>query len=313
MRIVRRPRPLAPALTGGVVAIGNFDGVHLGHQAIVAAARALAAPERRPVVALTFEPHPRTIFRPQDPPFRLTPLREKARLLARLGVDALYAIPFSRDFAAQPAEHFILTTLVEDLRAHGVVVGEDFCFGRNRVGDARFLHAQGAAAGFTVTVAPHLTRPDGTSYSSTLVRALLCAGAPDQAAEILDRPFHLSGRVRRGAQLGRTIGFPTANLALGTLLRPRLGVYAIRATMPDGAGVDGVANIGRRPTVAGGAEERLEAHLFDWSGDLYGRRLEIELIEFIRDERRFDGLPALQAQIALDVAAARRALAATSP
>jgi riboflavin kinase/FMN adenylyltransferase len=298
---------LPPGLRGAAVAIGNFDGVHPGHRAVITAARTAARVAGRPLAVLTFEPHPRRLFRPDAPPFRLTPLRAKLDQLAGLGVDLVVAQRFNRAFAASEPDAFVRRLLVEGLAAHHVAVGHDFCYGRARGGDVASLVESGRRLGFAVAVVDAVADADGRPYASTRVREALAQGDMAQAAAALGRPFAIEGRVRVGARLGRTIGFPTANIALGPWFRPRLGVYAVRVAGVSERSLAGVANIGRRPSVDG-ADERLEAHLFDFDGDLYGRRLSVELHLHLRDERRFDGLAALTAQIARDAADARRAL-----
>ena len=306
MRVVRHLADLPDRCRAAVVAIGNFDGVHLGHQTVIDAARRTASAASAPFAIMTFEPHPRRLFRPADPPFRLTPLRAKLERFAASDADLALVLRFDKRFAAQPAPHFIEAILANALAARHVVIGHNFCFGQGRAGNAALLEAAGR---FGVTVVPAQVGPDGLPVSSTRIRDHLQAGAPQQAAQLLGRPFSISGHVRGGDRRGRLLGFPTANLALADYLRPRLGVYAVRARLPDGAPIDGVANLGERPTVDG-KDVRLEVHLFDFAGDIYGRRLEVELIDFVRPEQRFAGLDALKAQIAADCATARAQLAA---
>ncbi|WP_114395365.1 bifunctional riboflavin kinase/FAD synthetase [Oleisolibacter albus] len=300
------------AIRGSVVALGNFDGVHLGHRAVIAEAQAVAQRLGAPSAVLTFEPHPRSLFRPDDPPFRLTPLRIKARLIEALGVDALFALHFDRAFSQHSAEAFVRDVLVAGLEARHVVAGYDFVFGHRRQGTIDFLRRMGTGLGFGVSEVRPAAAPDGTVYSSTRVRELLQAGEPDKAAAILGHAFEIEGRVEHGDKRGRTIGFPTANIELDDYLRPRFGVYAVRAGIDQGertVWIDGVANLGRRPTV-GGLVERLEVNLFDFDGDLYGRHLRVQLRHFLRPEMKFDGLDHLKAQIARDAETARRVLAA---
>jgi riboflavin kinase/FMN adenylyltransferase len=320
MRVFRHSADLPPAAQGSVVAIGNFDGVHRGHQAVIGEAVRRAKAAGRPSAVLTFEPHPRRFFRPETPPFLPTRLRTKARVLAALDVDNLVVLRFNAALAGLTAEAFIDRILVDGLRATQVIIGYDFVFGQGRRGNPDLLRDRLATKGIATMVmppvaAPH-AEPDGDSegliYSSTGVRDALRAGDPRAAARLLGRPFEIEGRVRRGDARGRLLGFPTANIWLGDYLRPALGVYAVRARLDDGATqapLTGVANLGLRPTF-GGTEPRLEVHLFDYAGDLYGRRLRVELIEFVRPERKFDGIEALKAQIAADAQAARAALAA---
>jgi riboflavin kinase/FMN adenylyltransferase len=311
MRIFRHDR-VGAGDRGAVVAIGNFDGVHLGHQAVIGAAGTLARSLRAPHAVLTFEPHPRQVFRPQDPPFRLTPFRVKARRIEALGVDLLFTLHFDLAFAARSAEDFIDSVLIQGLGVRHVVVGYDFVFGHQRRGDPALLRERGAALGFGVSVIEPVAASGGAVYSSTRIREHLVAGRPGEAAALLGRPWEIDGRVERGDQRGRTIGFPTANLMLDDYLRPAAGVYAVRAGIEEGGRTvwhDAVANFGRRPTF-GGSDLRLEVHLFDFAGDLYGRHLRVALIEHLRPEQKFPGIDALKAQIAADAARARAVLAA---
>ncbi|MDP1966499.1 MAG: bifunctional riboflavin kinase/FAD synthetase [Reyranella sp.] len=296
------------AWKGGVVALGNFDGVHRGHQALIADAGREAKPLGAPVVALTFEPHPRGFFVPDTGPFRLTLPPAKLRLLAQYGVQAVLAQHFDAEFAALSADAFIDDVLLKGLGARHVVCGYDFTFGARRGGNVEFLRQGGALRGIGVTVLEPVMR-EGEIYSSTRIREALRAGMAKEAAELLGHPWEIEGVVELGDQRGRTIGFPTANVALGEHLRPRFGVYAVRALV-DGKWRDAVANLGRRPTF-GKLQENFEVHLFDFSGDLYGRTLRVALVDFIRPEMKFAGLDQLKAQIAADGEAARRILAAT--
>ncbi|MCC7428766.1 MAG: bifunctional riboflavin kinase/FAD synthetase [Alphaproteobacteria bacterium] len=313
MRLFRHWTGLPADARGAVVALGNFDGVHLGHAAVVGAAAAEAARLGAPLAALTFEPHPRSLFRPQDPPFRLTLLRAKAHALAELGVDILYVLHFDRAFSTLTAEDFVAEVLVAGLGLRHAVCGPDFVFGHGRGGNLALLRSLGERAGFGVTaVAPALSA-DGAAYSSTAVRKALEAGELERATALLGRPWEIEGRVEHGDARGRKLGFPTANILLGEHLEPRRGVYAVMAGIDEGAATiwhPGVANIGRRPTIANPGDPRplLEAHLFDFAGDLYGRHLRVRLVGFVRDEKRFPGLDALTAQIAEDCRTARRML-----
>jgi riboflavin kinase / FMN adenylyltransferase len=291
---------------GGVVALGNFDGVHRGHQALLARAAEQAAALGVPVVALTFEPHPRRFFVPDTGPFRLTLPPAKMRLLAHYGVQAVLAQRFDAAFAALPAEIFVADVLLAGLGACHVVCGYDFTFGARRSGNVERLHAEGEARGFGVTVLDPVMR-EGEIYSSTRIREALRAGWISEAIELLGHGWEIEGAVELGDQRGRTIGFPTANVALGEHLRPRFGVYAVRALV-DGTWRDAVANLGRRPTF-GKLQENFEVHLFDFAGDLYGKVLRVELVDFIRPEMKFAGLDQLKAQIAADGEAARALLA----
>lgn len=310
MRIFRHTDATGDA-RGAVVAAGNFDGVHLGHQAVLAEARALAQRLSAPFAVLTFEPHPRAVFQPGLPPFRLTPFRAKSLVLESLAVDLLFTLHFDQAFAQKSAEDFVAEILVAGLGARAVVVGYDFVFGHKRRGTPELLRTEGGKHGFAVQVVAPVAGAGGVVYSSTQIREHLVAGRPREAAALLGRPWEIDGRVEVGDKLGRTIGFPTANIALADYLRPAPGVYAVRAGIEDGETVtwhNGAANLGWRPTV-GGKDLRLETHLFDFSGDLYGKHLRVALIERLRAEQRFDGLDALKAQIALDCAQARQILA----
>jgi riboflavin kinase / FMN adenylyltransferase len=309
MRIFRHTAAPADA-RGAVVAVGNFDGLHLGHQAVLGQAKALARTAGVPTAVLTFEPHPRAVFQPGAPPFRLTPFREKSMVLETLGIDLLFTLHFDLAFAQKTAEQFVSEVLVEGLGARVVVVGYDFVFGNKRRGTAELLKAEGARHGFSVEVVAPIAGPGGVVYSSTQIREHLVAGRPREAAALLGRPWEIEGRVAMGDKLGRTIGFPTANIALEDYLRPAAGVYAVRAGIEEGTEThwhDGAANLGWRPTV-GGKDLRLETHLFDFAGDLYGKHLRVGFIERLRPEQRFDGLDALKAQIAADCAQARQIL-----
>lgn len=291
---------------GGVVALGNFDGVHRGHQALLACAGQHAAPLGGPVVVLTFEPHPRRFFVADTGPFRLTLSAGKVRLLEQYGANAVLAQHFDARFAALPADAFIEDVLLKGLGGRHVVCGYDFTFGARRGGNVEMLREAGKLRGFGVTVLDPVMR-EGEIYSSTRIREALRAGWISEAAELLGHPWEIEGIVELGDQRGRTIGFPTANIGLGEHLRPRFGVYAVRALV-DGQWRNAVANLGKRPTF-GKLQENFEVHLFDYSGDLYGRTLRVAFVDFIRPEMKFAGLDQLKAQIAADGDAARRVLA----
>ncbi|MBC9177214.1 bifunctional riboflavin kinase/FAD synthetase [Pseudoroseomonas ludipueritiae] len=299
-------RGLPEAARGATVALGNFDGVHLGHRAVLAAAHA-GRPDR-PLAVLTFEPHPREHFRPDDPPFRLTLLPAKLALFSALGCAFVLAIRFDEAFAAMPAEAFVQEVLHGALGASHLSCGHDFAFGHRRGGDVAMLAREAEALGIGMTVVPPVTDEDGP-ISSTAIRRLLQDGYPERATHRLGRPWEIFGPVSHGDKRGRTIGFPTANVPLGRQLEPARGVYAVQVALPDGRVVPGVANIGARPTV-GGTESRVEAHLFDFAGDLYGQEVGVRLIRFLRAEKKFSGLEELTAQIAADAAAARKLLGA---
>jgi riboflavin kinase / FMN adenylyltransferase len=296
-----------PQWKGAVVALGNFDGVHKGHQELVAHARDKAKALDAPLLVLTFEPHPRRFFVPDTAPFRLTLPPAKIRLLAEHGVQAVLAQRFDTAFAALSAAAFIDDVLLAGLGARHVVCGYDFTFGVRRTGNVEQLRENGKAKGLGVSVLDPVMR-EGEIYSSTRIREALRAGWASEAAELLGRDWEIEGVVELGDQRGRTIGFPTANVGLGEHLRPRFGVYAVRALI-EGKWRDAVANLGRRPTF-GKLKENFEVHLFDFSGDLYGHTLRVALVDFIRPEMKFAGLDQLKAQIAADGQAARAILAA---
>ncbi len=301
LMMVRDWRSVPEAARGATVALGNFDGVHRGHAEVLRAAH--AARPAAPRAVLSFAPHPREFFRPDDPPFRLTLEAERAAALADLGVQILVELPFDRAFSALSAEDFIGLVLHQGLGVAHVACGADFAFGHRRGGDVRLLAARCEALGIGVSVVPHLDDAEGP-ISSTRIRRLLQDGYPERAAGLLGRDPVIRGIVVHGDARGRTIGFPTANIALGRHLEPARGVYAVSTRLADGRVLQGVANLGRRPTVAEGAISRLEAHWFDFDGDLYGADLSVALHHFIRDERKFESFEALRAQIKLDAEAA---------
>lgn len=291
-----------------VYALGNFDGVHRGHQALIAAARDIAAPQGLPVVALTFAPHPRRFFAPQLPPFLLTDAAQKQELLRAAGADDVVTLTFDAALAAMAAEAFAHRVLQQQCQARAVVAGEDFRFGHARGGDMARLESWLAPHGIRVQPQAPVRDGQGQRYAASTARALLQAGQARAAAQLLGRPWALRGTVQHGDKRGRSIGFPTANLDLGDYLRPLYGVYAVRGRrVTDGLTLNGVANIGRRPTV-GGTTERLETHFFDFNDDIYGQEWDVALLDFIRPEQRFDGLPALQAAIARDSGRAKEIL-----
>lgn len=311
MHVFRHFENLPDEVRGASVAVGNFDGVHLGHRSVIGEAGRIARDQGIPWAVLSFEPHPRSLFTPDIEPFRLTPFRIKARHIEELGVDALIVLHFNKEFASLSADDFVKTVLIDGLNARHVVSGYDFVFGHKRAGNCELLLHKGKEEGFDFTCVSAVD--DGeTIYSSTRVRKCLQSGDPKGAAALLGRPFEIEGRVEHGDERGRTIGFPTANLHLGEYVRPAHGVYAVRAGIDEGTAttwIDGVANFGNRPTFDK-KDAIFEAHLFDFDGDLYGRHLRIQLIDFIRDEKKFDGLDELKAQIALDGENARKILAA---
>jgi riboflavin kinase/FMN adenylyltransferase len=296
MEIFHDWRSVPAAARGASVALGNFDGVHLGHAAVVRAAHA-ARPDAR-LAVLTFEPHPREYFRPQDPAFRLTLPAERAAALAALGVELIYELPFDHDFSHLTADEFCADVLARGLGAAHLACGADFAFGHRRGGDVALLARRAEAQGTGLTIVPPVSDAQGP-MSSTRIRRLLQDGYPDRAAAMLGRPYAIRGEVIHGDARGRTIGFPTANILLGRHLEPARGVYAVDARLPNGDVRHGVANIGLRPTV-GGTQPRLEAHLFDFAGDLYGQEVSVALRKFIREEKKFESFDALKVQIQKD-------------
>ena len=312
MRIFHDFKDLPEDFRNGAAAIGNFDGVHLGHQAVIGEAGRIAKAAGVPWLVVTLEPHPRRLFRPDDPPFRLTPFAAKARRIAALGVDGLVVLGFDSAFSQQSAEHFVRAILVEGMAAHHVVSGYDFVFGHRRQGDGALLLKMGRELGFGFTSIRPVSDGGGAVLSASRARKNLTEGDPAGAAAILGAPFEIEGVVLSGDARGRTLGFPTANLALGEHIRPAKGVYAVRVAVPEGDGESwhaGVANLGNRPTFDK-TDLLLEAHLFDFAGDLYGKTLRVAFIDYLRPEKKFDGIDGLKAQIAQDSDQARRILAA---
>ena len=294
------------ALRGGIIALGNFDGFHRGHQAVVGAALAWAKAEGRPGIVATFDPHPVRYFVPHAPPFRLTSLDQRQDLFAAAGADAMLVFHFDGALAQTTAEAFVGDLLSQQLGAGGVVTGEDFTFGRGRAGNVNVLAQLAAQAGMTARavgpVADH-----GEAVSSSRIRDALRAGDCTAASELMTRPFAVRGPVQHGAKLGRQIGYPTANLELGSYLRPAYGIYAVTVRLPDGAVLPGAANLGIRPTFDPPVE-LLETYLFDYAGDLYGQEIEVALHHYLRPEAKFASLDELTAQMALDCGRARELL-----
>ncbi len=295
-------------LKGGVLALGNFDGVHRGHQALIKAALDSARRREMRVRVLTFEPHPRSVFAPENPPFRLTPAKEKNRLLMAQGIDGVETLPFSLAFSEMPASVFVETILLQRFGAEHLVAGFDFTFGHRRSGDMASLRVALAPHKIEVTEIAPLRDQSGTIISSSRIRNLLQKGDVQAVQPLLGRPWAIAGRVIQGAQRGRTLDFPTANVELGDYLRPHYGAYAVLARRRgDTTFLPGIANIGVRPTVEEG-HEILEFHLFNIHADLYGQEWEVELHHFLRPERVFSSLSALREQIVADVLRARALL-----
>ena len=304
--VVRDDAPHVTRFSGAVAAIGNFDGVHRGHRAVIDAAVTRAASLGVPAIAVTFEPHPRKLLRPSDPIFRLTDESSKLRLLATTGLNGALVLTFDADFAALTAEQFVTRILVGRLGIRGATIGFDFHFGHERGGSPAFLAEQGERYGFTVETAPPL-EDEGRPVSSSSIRAALAEGRVVEAAELLGYPWFAAGAVIKGDQRGRDLGFPTANIALDPDCGLKHGIYAVRVGI-GGLIRDGVASFGTRPTFDNGAP-LLEVHVFDFSGDLYGAPLDVAFIGWIRAEAKFDSVDALVRRMDEDARLARAALA----
>jgi riboflavin kinase/FMN adenylyltransferase len=303
---------LPEELTGGVVAIGNFDGLHRGHVGLLENTIAEARRRGVPAVVLTFEPHPRSVFRPETPVFRLTPLPVKALIMSALGLDGIVVIAFDRNFATLTAEEFVEKVLIAQLKIAGAVVGYDFHFGKGRAGSPQMLESAGARLGFPVSVIPRVTEDDGTPISSSAIRAALEAGDIVRANELLGYRWFVIGEVIAGDRRGRELGFPTANIRLPADCRLRHGIYAVTLKRQDGSVHDGVASYGRRPQFDNGPPV-LEVHVFDFAGDLYGEEVTVTVLGWIRAEERFPSVEALIAAMHRDSAAARAILASAGP
>ncbi len=309
MRVVRDYQYVQPEDRGASAAIGNFDGVHLGHQAVINVARAEADRQNAPLGILTFEPHPREYFAPDAPPFRLMNADAKASRLDKLGVQRLYELNFNAPLAALSAEDFARDVIADGLGLSHVVVGEDFCFGKDRLGTSADLAAFGDAFGFGVTICP-LMETGGVEVSSTRIRTALSEGRPEDAARMLGHIHRIEGEVIGGDQRGRELGYPTANMSITGLHPPKFGVYAVRADVLTGThagSYTGVASLGVRP-MFGVNMPNLETHIFDFQGDLYGAQVSIALAAYLRPEATFDGLDALITQMDADSAQAREIL-----
>ena len=297
-------------LRGAIVALGNFDGFHLGHQAVAGRAIQRAFHERRPVIVATFDPHPVAFFKPEVPPFRLTTLDQREGLFAHAGADAMLVFEFNRELASMDAEQFVAEVLSRQIGAAGVVTGDDFSFGKGRAGDPALLKAVGQQHGVAAETVPQVLL-DGERISSGRIREALVDGDTGIATHMLSRDYAIEGIVQRGDRRGRELGYPTANVELGDYQRPKYGIYAVRVIIDDGSEYPGVASLGVRPTFDP-PTELLEAHLFGFDGDLYGRRIEVALHAFIREERKFESLDDLVAHMREDEATARRLLALPS-
>lgn len=296
------------ALCSGIIALGNFDGFHRGHQAVVGRAVEIARDRGVPAIVATFDPHPVRHFRPDAPPFRLTTLDQRQRLFAAAGADAMLVLEFGAVMAGMDAEQFVADLIVGQAGANGIVTGADFVFGRGRGGNAEVLSALASHHGFSYDRIAAVT-DEGEPISSSRIRAALQAGDCVTATRLLTRPFAIEGVVQHGDKVGRTLGFPTANLPFGNYLRPRFGIYAVTGQLADGRRLTGAANIGIRPSFDPPIE-LVEPHFFDFDGDLYGQTVEVALHAFLRPEARFDDMDALKMQMARDCEAARSALSA---
>jgi riboflavin kinase/FMN adenylyltransferase len=309
MRIIRDTVFIDPADRGAVAAIGNFDGVHIGHRAVIDITREIAKGLDAPLGIMTFEPHPRSYFSRDSAPFRLMNAEAKANRLAKLGVEKLYEVPFNAALAGLPPREFAQTIISDQLGLKHVVVGADFCFGKDRAGTCADLLAFGAEMGFGVTIAPIVTMDDA-NISSTAIRDALADGKPREAAAMLGHWHRIEGEVIRGDQRGRVLGYPTANMSITGLHPPKFGVYAVKVNILDGPNqgkYDGAASIGVRP-MFGENIPNCETFIFDFKGDLYGATLSVALVEYLRPELKFDGLAALIAQMDADCVTARKIL-----
>lgn len=306
MLIRRGFEPCRDTDRGCVVAIGNFDGLHLGHQAVLAVLQARGREAGLPTTVLSFEPHPREYFTPTEAPARLMRLRDKAEWLAGIGVSELRVLRFGKELTSWDGVTYIERILVRALGARRIVIGEDFRFGRNQCGDTALLRREGAARGFDVDVVPPQF-VGGERVSSTRIRAALAAGRLAEAKSLLGRDYRIGGRVMEGSRLGTRLGFPTANIRLHRRVSPLDGIFAVRVSGPVPGIQPGVASVGTRPTVGGG-ERLLEVHLFDFEGDLYGKRLAVDFVARLRDEIHFPDLESMTAQMHLDARQARALL-----
>jgi riboflavin kinase/FMN adenylyltransferase len=308
LRVIRGWHDLPEGDRGAAVAMGNFDGVHRGHQRVIALAAKAAGELGAPLGVITLEPHPRVFHRPDEPSFRLMKPDQQARALEALGVDVLYILTYDRAFADLSDREFARRVLHEGLGARHVAIGFDNSFGKDRTGTPDSMRAYGEAYGFGVSVAEAVADDSGEKVSSTEVRDALRTGRPELAAEVLGRPFAIEGAVQRGRQLGRKLGFPTANVSLADYVTPKFGVYATRTRLPDGREIPGVANLGVNPTVEGITAPLLEVWLFDFDEDIYDQVIETDLVAFLRPEAKFDSLELMTAQVLKDAQQARRLL-----
>ncbi|SSC64347.1 bifunctional riboflavin kinase/FAD synthetase [Ciceribacter selenitireducens] len=308
-----KKKPLPEKLKGGVIAIGNFDGVHRGHQTVLNRALKLAKSRGVPALVLTFEPHPRTVFNPDKPVFRLTPAPVRAQVLEAMGFHSVIEYPFDREFSSRSAEEFVRSILVDWLGATEVVTGFDFHFGKGREGGPAFLMEAGKRNGFGVTLVDAFRDEGAEVVSSSRIRRLLAEGNVSEAAGLLGYRFTVEAEVIKGQQLGRTLGYPTANMALAPEAELKPGIYAVRLRRADGSLHDGVASFGYRPTVTDDGAPLLETFVFDFSGDLYGEHCRVSFFGHLRDELKFTGLEPLVEQIRRDEEEARALLSGVRP
>ena len=307
MQRLYHDQPVPDALRGAVIALGNFDGFHLGHQAVVSRAIALGFHERRPIIVATFDPHPVRHFKPDVPPFRLTTLDQRERLFAHAGADAMLVFRFGTELASMAAEQFVAEVLVNRLGAKAVVTGDDFSFGKGRTGDVDLLRRLGESNGLVAEAVPQVL-VDGERVSSGRIRELLVAGDAGTATRLLTRAYAIEGVVERGDGRGRDLGYHTANMRLGDYQRPAYGIYSVRVRLDEEREYAGVASLGIRPMFEPPVE-LLEAYLFDFDGDLYGRTIEVALHHYIRPEMKFDSMDALKTRMNEDAVEARKLLA----
>lgn len=305
MLIIRDKSLIPESCFGSVAALGNFDGLHLGHRKVIDEAVSLARDSGKTSSVVTFEPHPRRVFRPELPPLRIIPFAEKAHILKHSGLDFIRVIRFTRSFSETTAEKFVKDILLGQLKVSHVITGDDFIFGHNREGNVDYLKDMSERAGFLYTVCPQVTSGN-ERCSSTRIRNLLSNGSVEDVSSLLGRQYSISGIVRSGDKRGRQIGFPTANILPGRIFTPVNGVYAVKVKIRDEM-VDGVANIGVRPTF-GGDRLQLEVHMFNWQEDIYNEHMETVFIKHIRNEQKFDGIEALKKQISEDCSQAQRML-----
>lgn len=307
MKIIRDIKNVGGDYQNAVIALGNFDGFHLGHRAIISHAKTIAEAEKCPLALMTFEPHPKVFFcKDQAKNLRIYSLRSKLLTAQELGVDIIFMMRFNAKFANLSADDFISEILVKNLKAHHIVTGENFCFGKNRQGNNQFLASKAAELGFGYTAHQQVGDEGGNAISSSVIREFLADGKVQQASNLLGKPYHIEGKVKHGAKNGRKIGFPTANISLAKLFLPKFGVYAVRVRIEgQNAIYNGVANLGTKPSI-GNFSPNLEAHLFDFAQDIYGKHICVEFVDFIRPEQKFANLDLLKKQIENDCVVARK-------